>query len=100
MTIGYTEEEDPRTPEQLRGDMEKIRKAALSVGDKATVKGIATEIEALKQQLEMTHEQMRNLIGIYGTLQREFRQFQMQRVVELQGRGTGSTTPEDGEDGA
>lgn len=108
MTIGSTSgkepdailDEDLRTPEQLRGDMKAIREASLSVGEKASVAGVATEIEVLKQQLAMTHEQIQSLINLYGTLLGEFRQFQAQRVIELQGRGTGSTTPEDMEDGS
>jgi len=50
----------------------------------------------LKQQLEMTHEQMRRLIGMYGTLRAEFDTFQQQRIKELNVRvNGGSTTPED-----
>ena len=61
-------DEDLRTPEQLRGDMKAINSARLSLREKGTVAGLHTEIEVLKQQLEMTHEQMRNLISVYSTL--------------------------------
>lgn len=99
MTIGSTNNNDPydmRTPEQLRGDMKDIHKARLSLREKATVQGITSEIEVLKQQLEMTHEQMRRLIGMYQTLTEEFKQFKDQRIRELQMKvNCGSTSPED-----
>ena len=108
MTIGSTSgkepdhiaDEDLRTPEQLRGDMKRIAAAAMTLSEKATIEGVAVEIQVLKQRLASTHEQMQSLINIYGTLLSEFRQFQAQRILELQGRGGGSTTPEDMEDGA
>jgi len=104
MTIGatvgkepdYTEDEDVKTLDELRGVMKDIDKAKLSMGDKATVQGCATEIEVMKQQNEMTHEQMRRLIGMYQTLANEFKEFKSQRVKELNFKvNGGSTTPED-----
>lgn len=90
------QDEDLRTPDQLRGDMKAINKAKLSLAEKATVEGVRTEISVVKQQLEMTHEQLRRLIGMYGTLRAEFDQFQQQRIKELTVRvNGGSTTPED-----
>ena len=94
MTIGPTDE-DWRTPEELRGELEAIREMKMTLAEKATVEGVMQEILVLKQQLKMTHEQMQALIGIYGTLQKEFKQFKAQRIRELIGRGGGSTTPED-----
>ncbi len=104
--IGSTETKEPDglsdedieflTPEQLRGEMKVIAKAKQSMGQLATIQGCATEIEVLKQQLEMTHEQMRRLIGMYQTLQVQFEQMQNQRLKELNVRvNGGSTTPED-----
>lgn len=91
-----THDEDPRTPDQLRGDMERINKAKMSIGEKATVEGIRNEMSVVKQQLEMTHEQMRRLIGMYQTLQGEFDQFKQQRIIELNMKvNHGSTSPED-----
>jgi hypothetical protein len=76
--------------------MKAINAAKLSLVEKATVQGVATEIQVLKQQLEMTHEQLRTLIHLYGTLRDQFTQFQQQRVQELNVRvNSGSTTPED-----
>lgn len=104
MNIGSTEgkepdhvqDEDLKTLDELRGAMKDIHAAKLSLNEKASVEGVMTEIAALKQQLEMTHEQLRRLIGMYGTLQAEFTQFQAQRVKELNVRiNGGSTTPED-----
>jgi hypothetical protein len=91
----HVEDGDLRTVEELRGDMKAIKDARLSLREKGTVAGLAAEVQVFKQQLEMTHEQIRRLIGMYQTLQSEFDQFKIQRVTELQGRGTGSTSPED-----
>ena len=92
----HINDEDLRTPDELRGDMKDIIKAKLSLREKATVEGVRVEIEVVKQQLEMTHEQMRRLIGMYQTLQNEFTQYKEQRVKELNVRvNGGSTSPED-----
>lgn len=92
----FIQDEDLRTPDQLRGDMKAIHNAKLSLAEKATVEGVRTEIGVLKQQLEMTHEQLRRLIGMYQTLQLEFDQYKLQRIKELNVRvNGGSTTPED-----
>ena len=108
MTIGATSgkepdhinDEDLRTPDQLRGDMNAIREARLSLREKATVEGVATEIEVLKQQMEMTHEQMRRLIGMYSTLKSEFEVYQQQRIKELNVRVNGGSTTAEDIDGA
>lgn len=92
----HIQDEDLRTPDQLRGDMRAIHNAKLSLNQKATVEGCLAEVAALKQQNEMTHEQLRRLIGMYQTLQNEFDQFKGQRLKELNLRmNGGSTTPED-----
>ncbi len=104
MTIGSTEGKEPdhisdgelMTLDEMRGAMKDLHKAKLSLNEKATVEGCMTEISVLKQQLEMTHEQMRRLIGMYSTLRDEFDQFQRQRYIELNSWvAGGSTTPED-----
>lgn len=104
MTIGATtgkepdhiEDGDLKSLDELRGAMKDLHKAKLSLNEKATVEGVATEIQVLKQQLEMTHEQMRRLIGMYTTLHDQFLQFQQQRVIELNSWvAGGSTSPED-----
>ena len=104
MTIGATSgkepdhinDEDLKSLDELRGAMEDMHKAKLSLNEKASVEGVMTEIQVLKQQLEMTHEQLRRLIGMYQILQNQFNQFQQQRIKELNVRvNSGSTTPED-----
>lgn len=109
MTIGATtgkepdhvEDGDLKSIDELRGAMRDIGAAKKSMGELATVQGIRTEITVLKQQLEMTHEQMRRLIGMYQTLTAEFEQFKQARIRELNVMvNCGSTTPEDREDGA
>lgn len=111
MSIGSTEDKgDPKdniisdediqmlSLDDMRGAYQDMHKAKLSLNEKASVQGVVTEIEILKQQLEMTHEQMRSLIGIYGTMKAEFEQFKQQRIAELQMKvNGGSTTPEDEE---
>ena len=89
-------DEDLRTPDQLRGDMKAINSAKMSLNEKASVEGVMTEISVVKQKLEMTHEQLRRLIGMYQTLQNEFDQYKQQRIVELNMKvNNGSTSPED-----
>lgn len=104
MTIGATEGKKPdhiadadlRTPDQLRGDMQAIHRAKLSLNEKATVEGVMTELDVMRQKFEMQAEQMNRLIGMYQTLQNEFTQFKQQRVRELNVRiNGGSTTAED-----
>lgn len=90
------QDEDLKSLDELRGALKDLHKARLSLNEKATVEGCMTEIQVMKQQLEMTHEQLRRLIGMYGTLQNEFNAFKSQRIAELNVRvNTGSTSPED-----
>jgi archaellum component FlaC len=104
MTIGATTGKEPdfiddgdlKSLDEMRGAMKELHQAKLSLNQKATVEGVQTEIQVLKQSLEMTHEQLRHLISLYGTLRNEFDQFQQQRNKELTVRvNGGSTTPED-----
>lgn len=92
----HIQDEDLRTPDQLRGDMKAINNAKLSLAEKATVEGVRTEISVVKQQIEMQAEQMNRLIGMYQTLQLQFDQYQTQRAIELNMKvNHGSTSPED-----
>jgi len=108
MTIGATSgkepdhiaDEDLRTPEQLRGDMKRIADAALTNSERASVQGVVTEMEVLKLRMAELGEQIQATFNLIITIQGQFQQFQQQRVIELQSRGGGSTTPEDMEDGA
>lgn len=108
MTIGSTSGKEPdhiedgdlKTLDELRGAMKDMHKAKLSLNEKATVEGVLTQIDVLRQQMEMQGEQMNRLIGMYTTLHDQFAQFQKQRVIELQSwlANGGSTTPEDMEE--
>jgi hypothetical protein len=108
MTIGATEGKEPDhisdedismlSLDDMRGAYKDMHKAKLSLNEKATVEGVMTEISILKQQLEMTHEQMRSLIGIYGNLAAEFEQYKRQRIAELQMKVNGGSTSPDEED--
>ena len=104
MTIGATvgdkpdfvEDGDLKTVEELRGAWQDMHKAKLSLNQKATVEGCLAEVAVVKQQIAMTGEQLRRLIGMYQTLANEFQQYREQRVKELNVRiNGGSTTPED-----
>lgn len=104
MTIGatsgkepdYIEDGDLKSLDEMRGAMRDMQKAKMSLNEKATLEGCISEVNVIKQQMEMTHEQMRRLIGMYGTLEREFKQFREQRVKELNVKvNGGSTTKED-----
>lgn len=92
----YIQDEDLRTPEQLRGDMRDIKEARLSLREKGTVAGLRAEVDVMRQKFEMTHEQLKRLIGMYQTMRAEFDQYKLQRVRELQMKvNYGSTSPED-----
>lgn len=106
MTIGattgkepdYVEDGDLKSLAEMRGAYKDMQKARLSLNQKATVEGVMVELQVVRQQLDMTHEQMRRLIGMYQTLQAEFDQYKEQRIKELNVRiNGGSTTPEDQE---
>lgn len=92
----FIEDGDLKTVEELRGAMKDLHKAKLSLNEKATVEGCMTEMDVMRQKMEMLHEQMRRLIGMYKTISDEFTQFRNQRIKELNVRvNGGSTTPED-----
>jgi len=99
--IGKTQDDiEMLTLDQMRGAMRDMSAAKKSLGHEATIVGCMHSLEVVKQQLETTHEQMRTLIHLYGTLRDQFSQFQDQRVLELNVRvNGGSTTPEDMDDG-
>jgi hypothetical protein len=110
-SIGATEGKEPDhisdediqalTLDDMRGAYQDMHAAKLSLNERGTVAGLSTEVEVAKQQMEMLHEQMRRLIGMYTTLNNEFKQYREQRVKELNVRvNGGSTSPEDTDDGA
>ena len=94
---------DMKTLDELRGlvgnmkeGYENLHTAKLSLNEKATVAGCIAEVQTCKQKMEMLHEQMQRLIGMYGTLQGEVDEFKAARIRELTLKvNGGSTTPED-----
>jgi hypothetical protein len=89
-------EEDWKTPAELRGAMQDVAQAKLTMGELATVKGIQAEMKMMKQQMDDLMENNNRLVGLISTLQGQFQQYEKQRAIELTswiaGRGT---TPED-----
>lgn len=95
-TPDFVDDGDLKTVEELRGAFKDMHSAKLSLNEKATVQGCMVEMDVMRQKMEMLHEQMRRLIGMYQTLDGEFTQYKQQRVVELTMKvNGGSTSPED-----
>lgn len=90
-------EEDRRTESELRGAMQDIHKAKLTMGEQATVKGVMTEMIVLRALVDDVTEQNNKLITLYQQVRAEFDQYKQQRAIELQSwlASGGSTTPED-----
>lgn len=90
-------EERAMTEAELRGAMQTVAQAKMSIGEMATVRGLMNEMKILRSMVDDLCEQNNRLVGLVSTLQGEFAQYRRQRVIELQSwlaRG-GSTTPED-----
>ena len=96
----YIQDEDLRTPDQLRGDMKNIHKAKLSLNEKATVQACLVEMDVMRQKHEMVHEQLRRVIGMIQTLQGEFNQYKQQRIVELNMKVNGGSTSREDDSGS
>lgn len=90
-------EEDRRTEAELRGAMQDISKAKLTMGEVATVQGIHEENLVLKAMMDDLTEQHNKMIGMIGTMRNELEQFKSQWNIERQSwlATGGSTTPED-----
>ena len=106
MTIGATEGKEPDhisdediqmlSLDDMRGAYKDMHEAKLSLNEKATVEGCMAEVAVIKQQMEMTHEQLRRLIGMYQTLQGEFDEYKQARIRELTMKvNNGSTAPDE-----
>lgn len=101
MTIGATEGKEPDhiddadllSLDDMRGAVKDLTEARLSQVERATVQGVLDEMEILKQMRAEDIEQMNRIVNLYEGLRKEFDQFRNQRVLELQSRGGGSTTP-------
>lgn len=73
-----------------REDLERLSRA-----EQATVQGIHQENEILKQKMELLHEQLRRLIGMYGTLENQLNDFKAQWYQQLNVRvNHGPTAPD------
>ena len=90
-------EEDRKTEAELRGQMRDISTAKLTMGEIATVQGIAEENKVLKSMMDDLCEQNNRFIGMVGTMRNELEQFKSQWNIERQSwlANGGSTTPED-----
>lgn len=89
--------EDWKSAAELRGAMQDVAKAKLSIGEVATVKGLQQEMAMVKHQMDELMEANNRLVNMVSTLQNRFQQYETQRAIELQSwlaKG-GSTTPED-----
>ena len=109
MTIGPTtgkepdhiEDEDLMSLDEMRGTMKDIHAAALTNSEKATVRGVMSEMAVLKKRLLEADEQNNRLINLYQTLRGEFDVFKANYVIALNKKvAGGSTTPEDRGDGS
>lgn len=89
--------EDWKSVAELRGTMQDIANAKISIGERATVKGIQTEMQVMKSQMDDLMENNNRLVSLISTLQARFDQYEKQRAIELQSwlANGGSTTPED-----
>lgn len=90
-------EEMRMTAAELRGSMQDVHKAKLTMGEQATVKGVMAEMKVLRAMVDDVCEQNNKLVGLFATLRGEFEQYRKQRAIELQSwlANGGSTTPED-----
>ena len=89
--------EDWKTPAELRGDMNRVAQAKLSMGEIATVRGIEERMIVVESMIDDMSEQYNAMVGLVMTLQGELDQFKQQWNIERQSwlANGGSTTPED-----
>jgi hypothetical protein len=90
-------EERAMTEAELRGAMQDVAKAKMSIGEMATTKGLMNEMKILRALVDDVCNQNNKLVGMVMTLEQKFENYQKQRAIELQSwlaKG-GSTTPED-----
>lgn len=90
-------EEMRMTEAELRGAMQDISKAKMTMGEQATLLGAMEEMKVLRNLVDQVCEQNNALVGMIGTLRGELEQFKQQWNIERMSwlaKG-GSTTPED-----
>ncbi|WP_455363599.1 hypothetical protein [[Eubacterium] cellulosolvens] len=91
-------EEMRMTEAELRGAMQDVAKAKLSMGEIATVQGLLNEQKILRQMVDDVCAQNNHLVNLYSTLRNELDDFRKQWNIERMSwiaRNGGSTTPED-----
>lgn len=89
ISLGSTDDSDPIPKEEIE--------RAFSKRDKATLNGVLSELDIVKQKMEHCYEKLHRMTQLYMTLQNQFQQFEIQRIKELQLRvNHGPTVKEDG----
>jgi len=92
----HIEDEDLLSLDEMRGAMKDITAAALTNSEKATVRGVMSEMQVLKEMMAKQDEQNNRLVNLYSTLRNEFDTFKMTHAASLNVRiNGGSTSPED-----
>jgi len=92
----YVDDEDLLSLDEMRGAMKDITAAALTNSEKATVRGVMSEMQVLKEMMAEQDEQNNRLVNLYSTLRNEFDMFKANHAASLNVRvNGGSTTPED-----
>ncbi len=94
-------EENRMTEAELRGQMQSIAKAKQSIGEQATVKGLAEQVLVLQDMVDTMTEQHNRMVGLVQTTRNELAQFKQQWNIERTSwlANGGSTTREDVEGG-
>jgi hypothetical protein len=105
-TFGSTQDEIDRGPPEerrmteaeLRGSMETINKAKMTMGEQATLSAALNEMKILRAMVDDISEQNNKLVALYSTVRAELDQFKQQWNIERASwlaKNGGSTTPED-----
>jgi len=90
-------EERRMTEAELRGAMQDINKAKMTMGEQATVKGVMNEMKILRALVDDVSSQNNHLVNLVSNMRKELDQFRQQWNIErVSWLATGgSTTPED-----
>jgi len=92
----HIEDEDLLSLDEMRGAMKDITAAALTNSEKATVRGVISEMQVLKDMMAKQDEQNNRLVNLYSTLRNEFDTFKANHAASLNVRiNGGPTSPED-----
>lgn len=94
----HIDDEDLLSLDEMRGTMKDIKAAALTNSEKATVRGVMNEMQAIKKMMAEQDEQNNRLVNLYSTMRGEFDAFKANYAASLNLKvAGGSTTPEDSE---